>query len=169
VAVASAGPYASLHLASTPPLSFLQAGCPSCHPTDWTVGLAAQTFSMLLTGMMQSSNLFTYMPYRVSCSTVTAVGRSQLLARWPGTHSRIFVQIQQAAQTVLGVYLERTCSRITSASSALGGLLCAIQIHALAHSQVVSSVRCMNEVNARRARLVPGWVTVFGRGYNLGM
>jgi len=27
----------------------------------------------------------------------------------------------------------------------------------------VSGVRRMNEVNARRARLVPGWVTVFGR------
>jgi len=39
VAVASAGPYASLHLApdnhtSTPLLSFLQAGCPSCRPTN---------------------------------------------------------------------------------------------------------------------------------------
>ena len=30
-------------------------------------------------------------------------------------------------------------------------------------------VRRMNEVNARRARLVPGWVTVFGRVYHLGM
>jgi len=34
---------------------------------------------------------------------------------------------------------------------------------------VVSGVRRMNEVNARRARLVPGWVTVFGREYHLGM
>jgi len=34
---------------------------------------------------------------------------------------------------------------------------------------VVSGVRRTNEVNARRARLVPGWVTVFGRVYNLGM
>ena len=34
---------------------------------------------------------------------------------------------------------------------------------------VVSGVRRMNEVNARRARLVPGWVTVFGRVYDLGM
>ena len=39
-AVASAGPYASLHLAadrnhaSTPPLSFLQAGCLSCRPAN---------------------------------------------------------------------------------------------------------------------------------------
>jgi len=37
--VASAGLYASLHLipdnhANIPPLSFLQAGCPSCHPTN---------------------------------------------------------------------------------------------------------------------------------------
>jgi len=34
---------------------------------------------------------------------------------------------------------------------------------------VVSGVRRMNEVNARRARLVPGWVTVFSRVYHLGM
>jgi len=34
---------------------------------------------------------------------------------------------------------------------------------------VVSGVRRLNEVNARRARLVPGWVTVFGRVYHLGM
>ena len=34
---------------------------------------------------------------------------------------------------------------------------------------VVSGVRRMNEVNARRARLVPGWVTVVGRVYHLGM
>ena len=65
-----------------------------------------------------------YLPYRVSGSTLTAVGRSQLLARWPGTHSRILSEIQRAAQTVLGVYLKRTSSRIrpTSASSALGVL-----------------------------------------------
>ena len=34
---------------------------------------------------------------------------------------------------------------------------------------VVSGVRRMNEVNARRDRLVPGWVTVFGWVYHLGM
>ena len=34
---------------------------------------------------------------------------------------------------------------------------------------VVSGVRRMNEVNARQARLVPGWVTVFGRVYHFGM
>ena len=61
----------------------------------------------------------THLPYRVSGSTLTAVRRFQLLARWPGTHSRIFSGIQRAAQTVLGVYLKRTYSRVTSASSAL--------------------------------------------------
>jgi len=34
---------------------------------------------------------------------------------------------------------------------------------------VVSGVRRMNEVNARRAQLLPGWVTVFGRVYHLDM
>ena len=34
---------------------------------------------------------------------------------------------------------------------------------------VVSSVRRMNQVNPRRARLVLGWVTIFGRVYHLGM
>ena len=34
---------------------------------------------------------------------------------------------------------------------------------------VLSGVRRMNEVNARRALLVRGWVTVFGRVYHLGM
>ena len=50
MAVASAGPYASLHLASlqtdnhasTPPLSFLQDGCPSCHPTNSVKALKAK-------------------------------------------------------------------------------------------------------------------------------
>jgi len=53
---------------------------------------------------------------------VPRLGRFQLLARWPGTHSRILSQIQRAAQTFLGVYLKRTCSRVTNASSALGVL-----------------------------------------------
>ena len=34
---------------------------------------------------------------------------------------------------------------------------------------VVSGVRRMSQLNARRARLVPGWVTVLGRVYDLGM
>ena len=38
------------------------------------------------------------------------------------THSRILSGIQRAAQTVLGIYLKHTCSRVTSASSALAVL-----------------------------------------------
>jgi len=38
--------------------------------------------------------------FAVSGSTLTAVGRAQLLARWPGTLSGILSGIQQAAQTV---------------------------------------------------------------------
>jgi len=34
---------------------------------------------------------------------------------------------------------------------------------------VVTGVRRMNAVNPRRARLVLGWATVFGRVYHLGM
>jgi len=49
VAVASAGPYANLHCTapqtdnhtSTPPLSLLQAECPSCRPTDSAKALKA--------------------------------------------------------------------------------------------------------------------------------
>jgi len=53
---------------------------------------------------LRSANRHVYLPYRVSGSTLTAVGRSQLLARWPGTHSRILSGIQRAVLTVLGVY-----------------------------------------------------------------
>jgi len=41
--------------------------------------------------------------------------------------------------------------------------------HGWRRDVVVSGVRRMNEVNARRARLLPGWVTVFGQVYHLGM
>jgi len=48
--VASAGLYASLHLipdnhANIPPLSFLQAGCPSCRPTNSVKALKSLTFA----------------------------------------------------------------------------------------------------------------------------
>ena len=46
----------------------------------------------------------------------------RLLARRPGTHSRIVSGIQRAAQTVLSIYLKCTCSRDTSAYSAVGVL-----------------------------------------------
>jgi len=52
VAVASAGLYASLHLIpdnhdNIPPLSFLQAGCSSCRPTNSIKALKAQDISPL--------------------------------------------------------------------------------------------------------------------------
>ena len=80
----------------------------------------------------------TYLPYRVSGSTLTAVGRFQLLAWWPGTHSWILSGIQRAAQTVLGVY-----SRVTSASSALA-VLDAIQIYAHTHHSLKPKAICGN-------------------------
>jgi len=39
--------------------------------------------------------------------------------------------------------------------------------HGWRRGVVINGVRCTNEVNARRARLVLGWVTVFGRIYHL--
>ena len=60
-----------------------------------------------------------------------------MLARWPGTLSRILSAIQRAAQTVLGVYFKSTCSRDTSAFSALEVLNdCALytSTHSLTHS-----------------------------------
>jgi len=82
----------------------------------------------------------TYLPYHVSGSTLTAVRRSQLLARWPGTLSRILSGIQRAAQTVLGVYLKRTCLRITSASSALG-ILNNYALYKSTHSDIYRMVQ----------------------------
>jgi len=64
-----------------------------------------------------------------------------LLAQWPGTHSRILSGIQQTAQTVLGIYLKRTCSRDTSASSALGVLNDYVlykSTHSLTHSLTIN-------------------------------
>ena len=55
MAVESTGPYANLHLAadnhtSTPPLGFLQAGCPSCRPTNSIKALKAIVPSGTATG-----------------------------------------------------------------------------------------------------------------------
>ena len=74
-----------------------------------------------------------HITYRFSGSTRTAAWLSQL----PGTLFRILSGLLRAAQTVLGVYLKRTCSRDTSASSALWVLndtaLC-ISTHSHMHS-----------------------------------
>jgi len=42
--------------------------------------------------------------------------------RWPGTHSLILSGIQTSSTDCLGLYLKRSCSRVTSAASALGVL-----------------------------------------------
>ena len=59
----------------------------------------------------------------------------------------------------------------TSRHSILQTLQLIAAVHGWRRGVVVCGVRRMNEVNARRARLVPGWVTVFGRvyHYHLGM
>jgi len=41
--------------ASTPPLSFLQAGCPSCHPTNSVKALKEKGPSMVLKKVVDSS------------------------------------------------------------------------------------------------------------------
>ena len=92
------------------------------HHRTGSVGSTASRSPVLTRGGICVPPTVIYSPYRVSGSTLTAVGRSQLLARWPGTFSRILSGIQRAAHTVLGVYLKRTCSRVTSAFSALGVL-----------------------------------------------
>jgi len=53
VAVASAGLYASLHLipdnhANILPLNFLQAGCPSCRPTNSVKALKANNYETIM-------------------------------------------------------------------------------------------------------------------------
>jgi len=91
--------------------------------------------------------------YRVFGSTLTAVGRSQLLARWPRTHCRILSGIHLAAQTVLGIYLKRTCSRVTSASSELG-VLNDYALYKSTHSPTHSLTHSLTHQNqAQKTRL----------------
>jgi len=72
--------------------------------------------------------------------------------------------------------LDRLERWLTAAEAALLSLRCkpqqltsfeeALTLHTVSFPNVgvvVSGIRRMNEVNAHRARLVPGWVTVFGR------
>jgi len=57
---------------------------------------------------------------------------------WPGTHSRILSWIQRAAQTVLGVYLKRTCSRVAPAHLGFLTIMRYINPHSLTHSSSVA-------------------------------
>jgi len=82
----------------------------------------------------------------------------------------------QLSVIILGLGCMALCVDIASISAAVDRVSLA-QSHWLLRTQiasrrrgvVVSGVRRVNEVNARRARLVPGWVTDFGRVYHLGM
>jgi len=80
----------------------------------------------------------TYLPYLVSGSTLTAVGRSQLLAD-PMAWNSLPDFIRDPTSSTGCVYLKRTCSRVTSACSALWVLndyaLCK-STHSLTHSTV---------------------------------
>jgi len=77
------------------------------------------------------------LPYRISGSTLTAVARSQLLARWPGTLSRILSGIPQAAQKT---------ERDTSTSSALGiGVLNDNALYKSTHSLTRVTLRLAGE------------------------
>jgi len=67
-----------------------------------------------------------------------AAEHSQLLAQWPGTLSQILSGIQQAAQSVLGIYLKLTSLHDTSESSTLGGLNYAV--YKSTHSLTVFTV-----------------------------
>ena len=68
--MASAEPYASLHLAldryhaSTPPLSILQAGCPSCHPTNSVKALKALIIQLVTTIMGRLTHSVLYLYFR---------------------------------------------------------------------------------------------------------
>jgi len=101
--VTSAGPYASLHLApdrhhaSSPPLSFLQAGCPSCQPTNSVKALKALKWVIkwLITTVTNMIILYEHM-YKMhsDCSNcknhkITSV-RNWILAR-THTHNHIML------------------------------------------------------------------------------
>ena len=96
MAVASAGLYASLHLipdnhANIPPLSFLQAGCPSCCPTNSVKALKAtinQFFENLIKGGFLTKGfdidadwyfLLAYGVFRISMVWYTAFSALMLL------------------------------------------------------------------------------------------
>jgi len=109
-----------------------QRRCPllCCGAGDWQLSISAarapaaacRCCSLAIARRDRQTDRRTDGHRTITSSTLTAVGRFQLLARWPGTNFLILSGIQRAAQTVLGVYLERTCSRDASASSALGVL-----------------------------------------------
>jgi len=78
VAVASAGPYASLHLAPDrqprqhPTTRFLQAGCPSCRPTNNVKALKAHLTANLYKYLFKLGGDFWLLLYGFFCSIPSA-------------------------------------------------------------------------------------------------
>ena len=54
--------------ASTPPLSFLEAGCPSCRPTNSVKALKARTLQVTVTNS-NSNSMHTELEESVACSS----------------------------------------------------------------------------------------------------
>jgi len=82
------------------------------------------------------------------------------------------LNVIQRSHEILYMYLKLSCSFCYKVIPGVGRLTAAIGVESMScwrRGVVVSGVRRINEVNARRARLVLGWVTVFGRVYHLGM
>ena len=75
---------------------------------------------------------------------------------------------QRRHQMALGVDARRYRLRRDGAREQILTAAADKTTHCWRRGAVVSGVRRMNEVNARQARLVPGWVTVFG-GYTISV
>jgi len=82
-----------------------------------------------------------------------------------------FLQSRSRNNWVSAVSLASRCCGNTVQSILMTLLLCHTHRHtrSAAWRSGYRGVRHMNEVNTRRARLVLGWVTIFGRVYHLGM
>jgi len=83
------------------------------------------------------------------------------------TFTRLFIKYRIQTIGIHGVYTQSDSPEgSTRPAYNLGQLSELDALGRWRRGIVVSGVRRMN---ARRARLVPGWVTVFGRVYHLGM
>jgi len=70
---------------STPPLSFLQAGCPSCRPTNSVKALKAKetTLSIIWESLFKQPSKFFFLRKTFRCSDLTYSGHRKLTNRKP--------------------------------------------------------------------------------------